>query len=378
MASLYIHVPFCRSRCAYCDFFSTTSPASLQGRYAAAVVQEMAARRAEAAAWGGGALATVYFGGGTPSLLPPGDIAAMLTAAQRLFGVERGAEITLEANPDDVTPQRAAAWRSAGVNRVSLGAQSFDDAVLRRIGRRHTAQQVGQAVATLRAAGIENLSVDLIYGLPLQNLAVWRADVRAALALPVQHLSAYALTVESATPLGRDRAAGRFAEASDEAFAEYYDTLVEQVKVAGFDHYEISNFARPGHAARHNSAYWSGAPYLGLGPGAHSYDGHAARRANHPDLAAYLLSPAAPPHSVEQLSPDEQHNDYVFTALRTRRGLSLPALAARFGEAARREVQRTAQRHIARGLMQQAGERISLSERGVLISNDILSDFMRV
>ncbi len=266
---LYVHVPFCARRCSYCDFAIAVRREVPAGEYRRAVLREWAWWQGEPV-WAAPGLATVYFGGGTPSRLDADALAALLER----FGSDRplapGAEVTLEANPDDVSPAAAAAWRRAGITRVSLGVQSFDPAVLRWMHRTHEAAQAERAVEVLRDAGLDEISLDLIYGVPAALGRDWRADLERALALAPPHLSCYALTVEPRTPLARWIARG-VADAPPEAgqAAEFLE-LHARTAAAGYDHYEVSNLARPGHRARHNAAYWRRADFIGLGPSAHS------------------------------------------------------------------------------------------------------------
>lgn len=402
MAGLYLHIPFCKSRCIYCDFYSTTRGGSERVAFVDALCEELRARRGELSASveekngtdeKKGALhaetagrdenrnepvrvSTVYFGGGTPSWLGAAAIGRVMDEIVRLYAPVSGAEITLEANPDDITPAFAEAVRAAGINRVSLGIQTFDDALLRLVGRRHTADEARSAVETLHHAGLTNLSVDLMYGLPGQTLAAWRRDVAAALSLPVQHLSAYSLTYEEGTRLTALRDAGRLCEA-DEALSEaMYEALLDMTAAAGFEHYEISNFARAGFRSRHNSSYWDGTPYLGFGPGAHSYDGRSRRRSNDPDLRGYLVAPGRPPHAVEVLTEAERCDERVFTSLRTCDGLDTGRLARDFGRRHADRVRRAAGRYIVAGLLRAEAGRLVLTRRGLFLSDMIMSDLM--
>lgn len=374
-AGLYLHVPFCQSRCVYCDFYSTTCGPAERGRYVDALCRELEARADEVP---GRRLATVYLGGGTPSQLSPAELERVFSAVGRLFRLAPDAEVTLEANPDDLTPAYVDALRALPVNRVSLGVQTFCDARLRLLYRRHTGREAVEAVERLAAVGFDNLSVDLIYGLPGQTLDEWDDDLVRALALPVCHLSAYALIYEEGTALWRMRQRGEVREADDELSLAMFERLMNRAAAAGFDHYEISNFARPGRQARHNSSYWTSTPYVGCGPGAHSFDGRSTRRRNLPDLAAYTALSPRVPMEEEHLTPDEQFNDYILTALRTADGLSLDALGVRFGLGVRAEVERTARRHVEGGRLSLADGRLRLTRRGLFVSDDVMSDFMRV
>lgn len=268
---VYIHVPFCARRCSYCDFAIAVRRDTPSDAFADAVLREWGLRQESPASEAGGpGLETVYFGGGTPSRLDPAALDRILRGLDRLRPVAAGAEITLEANPDDVSPARARAWRELGINRVSLGVQSFEPAVLGWMHRTHTAEQAMAAMEVLRAAGFENVSLDLIYGLPSALGRDWPADLERALALSPEHLSLYALTVETGTPLGKWTARQEALPLADEVVAAEYLHAHRELTARGYHHYEVSNAARPGRRAVHNAGYWEGRPFLGLGPSAAS------------------------------------------------------------------------------------------------------------
>ena len=371
VAGIYIHVPFCQGRCIYCDFYSTTEGEEWKSRYVDALLAELRMRRDELPL---ARVHSIYIGGGTPSQLPARALAGILNEVCRLFPVDSDAEVTVEANPDDVTPEWLAALSHTPVNRLSMGVQSFDDALLRLIRRRHTAQQAVCAVEQAARHGISNVSIDLIYGLPTQTMEQWQADVRQALALDVQHLSAYSLSYEEGTPLWRMLEQGRIEEADEELSLRMYEHLIDATRAAGFTHYEISNFCRPGRHSQHNSAYWHGVPYLGFGPGAHSYDGMRTRRWNLSDLKGYVQAAGSmPPHQSEVLTDDELYDETVMTRLRTSEGLSLDLLTAAY----RAYCMAQAEPHLRAGRLEQAGSTIRLTRQGIFTSNDIISDLMR-
>lgn len=324
---LYVHVPFCLRRCSYCDFSIAVRKRVPVRVYVEAVVRELDMVMASTAATPDG-LETLYFGGGTPSLLPADALSTLLIHVARSTPLLDGVEVTLEANPEDVTPANAAAWRHAGVNRVSLGAQSFDDAVLRWMHRSHDAARIGEAVRTLRNAGIENVSLDLIFALPPELGRDWSRDLDMALSLFPFHLSLYGLTVEARTPLARWISRGAVLAPDDDRYAEEYLLAYERLTEAGYGFYEVSNAARDGFRSRHNSAYWSGRPYRGLGPAAHSYDGRA-RRWNLPAWEAYrraVVEGRSPVESEEVLTQSQRELERLYLALRTREGLPLTAI----------------------------------------------------
>jgi len=341
---LYLHVPFCVRRCSYCDFSIAVRKRIPAGEYVDAVLKELELVRAAdpGATTEGpegpkksfraprGALETLYLGGGTPSLLPPDALATLVTALLDAFGATSSrdaVEVTAEANPEDVTPELASVWRRAGVNRVSLGAQSFDDNVLKWMHRSHDAARIGAAVQALRGAGIDNISLDLIFALPAELQRDWERDLELALSLGPNHLSLYGLTVEERTPLARWISRGAIAAPDDDRYAEEYLLAHLRLAASGYHFYEVSNACRGDAESRHNSAYWSGRPYLGLGPAAHSYDGRA-RRWNVAAWSAYARAVAAgrsPVESAEVLTSAQRELERVYLALRTDRGLPLAA-----------------------------------------------------
>lgn len=306
MAGLYIHVPYCASKCAYCDFYSGPLKLFEPASYFAAVGREYNARRGEI-----GKIATVYFGGGTPGSVNPRYFVPY-------FALCRG-EKTVEVNPENITAEYARQLLDSGANRVSMGVQSLVDSELRAIGRRHSAADARQAFATLRRAGFSNISLDLIYGLPGQTLESWRYSLRELIALKPEHISAYLLSYEEGTLLTAKRNKGMIQEADEELVVTMYEILCEETRRVGYLHYEISNFALHGYEARHNSAYWDMTPYLGLGPGAHSFDGKI-RRENPGYLKDYLHNPEGFA-IVEEEDEDNRFNDLLITSLRTARGI---------------------------------------------------------
>ena len=345
--------------------------------YVQALCREIEARRDELPH---ARVHTIYIGGGTPSLLSPALLQQILDTIYANYEVDPDAEVTLEMNPDD--PVDVAHLRH--INRVSLGIQTLDDDLLRLIRRRHDSQTAIQAVRRLQAAGITNISIDLIYGLPGQTLAQWEHDLDTAFSLGVQHLSAYSLSYEPGTALTRWRDEGRFREATDEESVAMYDLLCQRARQAGFEHYEISNFALPGYHSRHNSSYWTGTSYLGFGPGAHSYDGLRTRRANLPNLNDYLSFFSSPrggregavPCVYETLTTTELHNEAVMCGLRTARGIDLTAFATRFGQPRLDALLANAAPHLRAGRLILEAEHLHLAEHALMTSDDIMSDLM--
>lgn len=349
MAGLYVHIPFCRHKCAYCDFYSGPLRGFRPDDYARALLREHVARRLA------DAYQTVYIGGGTPSTLAP-------SLLEPLLRLGRG-EATVEVNPEDVTPQMAERWLAAGANRVSMGVQSLIDEELKAVGRRHSASQALEAFRILRRAGFDNISLDLIYGLPGQTPQSWRRSLEGVLELEPEHLSAYSLSYEPGTLLHTRLSMGKLRETPEEEVVEMYTDLCSLTAQARFEHYEISNFALPGRHSCHNSAYWDSTPYLGLGPGAHSFDG-SVRSYNPPNLSAYMENPTAS-FRIEEETPVERHNDLLMTALRTARGLDPSMLTAR---------ERTKASHL---LQPAADGRLRISEADWLRSDPIIIALMR-
>ncbi len=370
---LYVHIPFCRSRCIYCDFYSTTLGEDVRHRYIEALGREMRRRQTTTP------LTTLYIGGGTPSTLSPDEMEALFVQLRQHFNTSSLQEVTVEANPDDITPTYCQRLKEWGVNRVSLGVQTFHDPLLRFLRRRHTAEAARAAVERLAAADIHNLSIDLIFGLPGQNITTWQNDLHEALSLPITHLSAYSLIYEAGTPLTRLRDRGEISEADEQLSLDMFQQLIDRTVEAGMEHYEISNFARPGYRSRHNASYWNGSPYIGLGPGAHSYDGGTRRRANAPDITDYiraLLAGDDAPHTEEHLTPGERCDELIFTALRTCEGLSIALLTEHCGEHAANALLTAARPHIAQQHLQYDGHHLRLTRDGLFISDSILSDLM--
>lgn len=388
MAGLYIHIPFCHSRCAYCDFYSTTRESELAA-YVDALCHEIADRSHELSH---ARVHTIYIGGGTPSLLNAAQLATLFETIHRHYSVVPDAEVTLEVNPDDVA-QLAPDLPALGINRVSMGIQTFDDELLQLIRRRHNAQTALQAVRQLQDQGIQNISIDLIYGLPGQTMELWLHDLDVTFTLGVQHLSAYSLSYEEGTPLSHWRDEGRILAVTDELAVEMYSQLCERARKAGFQHYEISNFALPDHRSRHNSSYWTGIPYLGFGPAAHSYDGSRTRRANLPDLTAYLDNYETykthkshksykthnphPPYELESLSQTALYNEAVMCGLRTCEGICLSDIATRFGQKSLDYLLQLATPHLSAGHLIQKDGHLRLAEAAIMVSDDIMSDLMQ-
>ncbi len=369
---LYLHIPFCLARCGYCDFNTYQHDPGLARAYVASLC-------AEIAAWGvrpelqGRRSATAFLGGGTPSLLDPEEVAGILETARAAFGLAPGAEVTLEANPGTVGEAKLRGYRDAGVNRLSLGVQAFQDHVLRLAGRDHGAREARRAVADARAAGFSNLSLDLIFALPGQTQPEWAASLDEAVALDPEHISAYGLTYEEGTPFHRDRRAGRLMPVDEETETAMFEQGIARLTAAGYEHYEISNFARPGFRSAHNQIYWRCGDYLGLGAGAHSCLGGRRffnRRLPQDYMAAVRLRGTAEV-GAEELTPRQRLGEALVLGLRLREGVDLEALAARFapwGVAPEADV---LERLEGYGLVQRHGPRLRLTDRGIRLANEV-------
>ncbi|MCM1483790.1 MAG: radical SAM family heme chaperone HemW [Muribaculaceae bacterium] len=324
MSGIYIHIPFCAAKCLYCDFYSMPRKErhDLIDKYPDALMREYSARCGEIAHE---PVTTVYIGGGTPTSLP----IDMLEGLIKVFNHDSVKELTIEVNPEDVTEDVARRLISAGVTRISMGVQSLNDTELRTVGRRHNSQQAIEAFHTLRHAGASNISLDIIYGLPHQTIESWTHTLDTILELGAEHLSAYALAYEPGTRLHAMLNAGKISEASQELYEKMYNILCERTRQHGMEHYEIANFALPGLHSRHNSSYWNFTPYLGLGAGAHSFDG-TVRRYNPTNVAQYISNPTNFT-LTEQESHRERYNDYIMTSLRTSAGIDIDLTSRLFG-----------------------------------------------
>ena len=374
MAGIYIHIPFCKSRCKYCDFFSTTH-LEKRAQYVAALLEEWRMRAHEVKE----PIHTIYIGGGTPSMLDDSSLQMIIGAIRRESSLNSTAiseplqddeaklqEITMEANPGDITLERAQAWRRMGINRLSIGVQSLDDELLQLIGRRHTAEQARKAVAAAQAAGFDNISIDLMYALPSQTMEQWQKDVAEALQMDVQHISTYGLIYEEGTVLMTLLDHGVIEAVDEDTEMQMYDYLVGQLAANNFEHYEVSNFALPNRQSRHNSSYWNNTPYIGLGAGAHSYDGQV-RQWNISDLDTYLAQ--AMVHQLqpekEVLSEEQRHTERVMLGLRTNSGIGID------------EIDRSkAQPYIAQGMLMEKDNRIVATTKGYHILNRIIEDLI--
>lgn len=370
MAGIYFHIPFCRRICAYCDFYKNAD-LRLMERTLAAMEREVVARRDFLR---GEAVRTIYFGGGTPSLASAEWIGRAIELCRAEFDCTPLEEVTLEANPDDLSEEYLAALRAVGVNRLSIGIQSFDDEVLRVMNRRHDAAAAIRAVERAREAGFENITIDLIYGLPFGPQDALDRSLRQTIALGVEHVSAYHLTIEPDTRFGRMAARGELSPVAEEESERQYNQVHTTLVEAGYDHYEISNFARAGRRSRHNSSYWQSQLYLGIGPAAHSFDG-ASRTWAVSSVADYLAGvDAGECYQSEHLSATDRFNETIMTALRCREGVDLAEIERNFGAARAENLRAEASRFVASGVLTSAGGRIAMSPERWLVSDSVIAE----
>jgi len=369
MAGIYIHVPFCKRKCGYCNFYSTTR-LELKKSYLQALKKELEGRRHYL---NGEPVQTIYFGGGTPSLLEPAEIQSVIDAIKQLHSVTENPEITVEANPDDLTPAYIGQLAQTDANRLSIGIQSFDDAMLTLMNRRHTAQQAVEAVRNSQQAGFSNISVDLIYGLPRMSGSDWQRQLETVAGLGVQHLSAYHLSYEEGTAFGLKLKRGQLAEVPEDESLAQFEILTAWAKKAGFEHYEISNFARPGFRSRHNSSYWDRTIYLGVGPAAHSYN-RTTRSWNTANTAEYIkgIESAKCVFEKEVLSAADIFNDYVITALRTSSGIDMEYLECEQPQQMVDYLKNQAESFLKAGNIEYAGNHLKLTHSGIFISDEIM------
>ncbi|MCP3893186.1 MAG: radical SAM family heme chaperone HemW [Bacteroides sp.] len=375
MAGIYIHIPFCKTRCIYCDFYSTTR-SEMKERYILALCRELEMRQDYLQ---NEPVETIYFGGGTPSQLSAVDFERIFATIDRLFGREHCREITLEANPDDLTPEYLHSLSHLPFNRISMGIQTFNDTTLKLLKRRHTALQAIQAVAACRQAGFQNISIDLIYGLPGETLERWKNDLQQAIALDVEHISAYHLIYEEGTPLYIMCKNHQVEEVDEESSVDFFSLLIDQLTEAGYEQYEISNFCRPGKLSQHNTSYWQGTKYLGCGPSAHSFDGDS-REWNSSSIDAYIegINQGMRVFETEQRDEATRYNEFILTSLRTVWGISLNQLQSTFNDKLYHYCLRIADKHLQSGTLELRNNALCLSRKGIFVSDGIMSDLLWV
>lgn len=375
MAGIYVHIPFCKKRCSYCDFYTEVAP-NLIPTLIDAIVKELHIRKKYL---NDASISTIYVGGGTPSILDYNAFSAIFNAINELFTVDKNAEITFEANPDDLSENYLRMMASLPFNRISIGIQSFNDEDLQRINRRHSGNEAIQAVANAQQVGFNNISVDLIYGLPYQTPESWEKQLQTALSLNIQHISAYGLTYEEGTALWQQKEKGTIVPADDETMNAMYEKLLELTRENNFEAYEISNFALAGYRSRHNTAYWKQDPYLGIGPSAHSYD-LQSRQWNISSITQYIkaINKKNPFYEREELSLENKYNDYVMVSLRTSDGIDLDLLTDLFGLELRDYCIKNIQPFIESNKVKHNAHNLSLTAAGIEISNLILIEIMKV
>lgn len=373
MAGLYIHIPFCKSKCSYCGFYSLPNQEVLQSRYVSALGKELDIRNDYL---GAEDVETIYIGGGTPSilnnenLLQLGEIIS--THIQDLSLIK---EFTIECNPNDITDELCQTLRAIGANRISMGVQTFSDSRLRFLGRRHKSNEIASAIALLRKHGFTNISIDLMFGFPDETIAEWVSDIEKAIALNVEHISAYSLMYEEDTPLYQMLKEGKIEENADEHCEQMYIELMERLSNAGYEHYEISNFALPNHQSLHNSSYWNGTKYIGIGAAAHSYDGES-RQWNISSINDYISGVTSNNMKIEKEHLDEKtkYNDLITTALRTKKGIDLTQLSDDYYI----YIKRNARKGIESGCLEYCDNHLRLTKKGLFISDELMSDLIYI
>lgn len=375
MAGIYIHIPFCKQRCNYCAFYSSTLY-NIKEEYTNAVCQELRMRKEYT---GNDTIATIYFGGGTPSTLSAEQLHKICDTIYSTYNIAETPEVTIECNPDDLTPQFLEQLRRLPFNRISMGVQSFNDTQLKRLGRRHTAEGARQAVANARAAGYSNISIDLMFALPGSTAEDWQHDLESAIKLKPDHLSAYNLMYEEGTPLYRALQRSDIEELSEDENVTQFRMLITAMKKAGYRHYEISNFALPGRESRHNSSYWNDTPYIGCGAAAHSYNG-TSREWNIADIKAYIegINSGKRNFEIEHLTEEEHYNDTILTRLRTADGLPLAWMREKFSERLNTYMLHATKKEIALGNLKEENGHLSLTEKGIFISDAVIRELIYV
>lgn len=375
MAGIYLHIPFCKRRCLYCDFYSTTRD-EMKHRYTAALCKELELRKSYI---DGEPIETIYWGGGTPSQLSREDFEQVFETIHHIYKVSPDAEITIEANPDDFNDEYVSMLRTLPFNRLSIGIQTFNDESLSLLHRRHTAQQAIEAFRRCRDAGFNNISIDLMYGLPNETEQTWANDLEQAIEMRPEHISAYHLIYEEGTPLWKLREQHRVEEADEDLSVRLFTMLIHRLKEAGYQHYEISNFSLPGLHSRHNSSYWVGKKYLGCGASAHSFDGQS-RQWNVASIDRYIdaAENGTLDFEIEELDQATRYNDFVITAIRTCWGMSLDKLKTDFGTRLYDYCLRMARPHIEQGTLQITDDTLRLTEQGIFVSDGIMSDMLWV
>ncbi|MGL4992983.1 MAG: radical SAM family heme chaperone HemW [Bacteroidales bacterium] len=385
MSGIYIHIPFCKKRCHYCDFFSTTGQES-QADYVESICKEAKLRNKYLL---NNRISTIYFGGGTPSQLETSQVRLIIDSIKENFDTSNCQEITFELNPDDITYEYLISLKEIGINRLSIGIQSFDDEILKRINRRHNSKQAIESVKLAQRVGFNNISIDLMYGLPGQNIDIFRQSLEIAVGLNIQHISSYHLTYEEGTVLYKWLKEGVVSEPNEELSLRYFELLIDSLRESGFRHYEISNFALPNRESKHNSSYWEGTPYLGLGASSHSYNG-SERSWNASSIKTYMNSISCDELACEKETIDQttSYNDYIITSLRTSRGINIEYISDNFGEKLKQHTINTCKAWLKTGKLKwgyglgvsesESDEVITLSRDGIFLSDAIMEELIYV
>ena len=375
MAGIYIHIPFCRQKCYYCDFYKTVN-ISLTGNFINALLKELKLRKDYIE---GEKIETIYFGGGTPSVLREEELRQIMDFLYNTFDIVSGAEITLEANPDDLLLDYLEMLSRSGINRLSIGIQSFQDEHLKKMNRRHNVQQAVQSVENAAKTGFKNISLDLIYGLPGLTSKQWDEALHQIFTLPFQHLSAYHLTYHQGTSFYNWRKKGTLSEIGENESVDQFNMLIDTAEMYGFEQYEISNFAKNQMYSKHNSSYWSGEKYVGAGPSAHSFNGDE-RQWNISNLESYInaIENGLPYFEVEQLSKNEKLNEFILTHLRTKWGISISETEQKFGKEETCFIEKELHKYQKSGFIKSQENRFTFTREGMFISDEILSNLMVV
>lgn len=375
MAGIYLHIPFCKKRCIYCDFFSTTRKEQ-KTAYIRALCHELTDRKNYLK---GEPIETIYLGGGTPSQLAKEDFEAIFSHIYKVYKVTPNAEITLEANPDDLTSEYISMLRTFPFNRISMGIQTFQETTLKQLQRRHTADQAIRAFQGCRTAGFQNISIDLMYGLPGETLTSWKKDLKQALSLHPEHISAYHLIYEEGTPLWKLREQHKVEEADEDLSVSLFGTLIDELTTAGYEHYEISNFCRPGKYSRHNTSYWKGIPYLGCGPSAHSFNG-TTREWNVSSIDLYIKGIEGDRRNFETENLDQttRYNEFIITTIRTVWGTPIEKLKQEFGNELWEYCRKMSAPYLENGKLEIHEGALRLTREGIFISDSIMSDLLWV
>jgi oxygen-independent coproporphyrinogen-3 oxidase len=373
MAGIYIHIPYCKKLCFYCDFYHVLTPDD-NSVFIQSLIKEASLRKDYL---GSESVTTIYIGGGTPSVFSIGDLGAILNQINKQFRVEEKIELTIELNPDDVNPLYLNGLRKLGINRISLGIQSWRDSDLKMLNRRHDSAQAAAALKDIFNAGFENVTIDLIYGIPGMSTLEWASNLDISFSFDIKHLSAYHLTIEKGTVFGKMLKKGQFSEIDEEESALLFNILIEKAEASGFIHYEISNFGKPGYFSNHNSNYWKQVNYIGLGPSAHSFNGYS-RQWNISDLKDYIrkVNSDEPYYEREELDSKARFNEYIMTSLRTMWGIDLEYIEKTFEKEGYDYVVNLSAKFRDYGLMKQDKKNLVLTNQGKMISDNIISEFM--